>query len=105
MLHSKKQEETCARVDKEKLQEKQIMSQKKSSSLSNVQNSGSFVEFSLDAILNVEKVRNETKETIIEMWNLYHSNKHAISASIGADVYRKLHEKSKKFPTVLKFLT
>ncbi|KAI8913213.1 ATP11 protein-domain-containing protein [Gorgonomyces haynaldii] len=52
----------------------------------------------LDQILNLNKIKLESPETIGEIWNTYHASKECISAVIPVDTYQKLHEKSKRFP-------
>ena len=56
---------------------------------------------SLDEILKVDLIKNESSQKIGEIWNTYHSARDALSASLDAEFYEKLHAKSKQIPMVL----
>ncbi|KAJ3322112.1 hypothetical protein HDV06_003563 [Boothiomyces sp. JEL0866] len=53
---------------------------------------------SLNEILKVELLENESNEKISEIWNTYHSSREACSASLDKQFYDKLHAKGKEYP-------
>lgn len=55
---------------------------------------------SLDEILKLDLIQNESSQKIAEIWNTYHSGRDALSASLDAEFYKKLHAKSKEVPMV-----
>ena len=54
----------------------------------------------LDEIVKIEMLNNETAERIGQIWNGYHASKNGISASLDGDFYKKLYERSCKYPMV-----
>ncbi len=55
----------------------------------------------LDKLVKLELLENETPEKIAEIWNAGHANKDCITAAIPADIYDKLYKRSQKFPMVI----
>lgn len=56
---------------------------------------------SLDDILKLDKIKDMPKETIIEIWNSYHSKKDCIYASIPADTYEKFFKNSQTYSSFI----
>ncbi|CAO3622274.1 unnamed protein product [Mucor hiemalis] len=52
----------------------------------------------LDKLVKVELLENETPEKIAEIWNAGHANKDCITAAIPADIYDKLYKRSQQYP-------
>jgi len=52
----------------------------------------------LDAILDVERVKEKTVEEITELWRLYHEHKDCIYAVIPANEFVEMQKKAKEFP-------
>lgn len=52
----------------------------------------------LDEILKLKLIAEETSEKIGEIWNSYHSTRKALSACLTADFYKQLHAKGKQYP-------
>ena len=57
----------------------------------------------LDDIMKIDKIMEKTPDQITEMWNVYHSTRNAISASIDGAFYQELFLKSKKNPMVYSY--
>jgi ATP synthase F1 complex assembly factor 1 len=55
----------------------------------------------LDAIMDVERIREKTPEEITELWKFYHENKDYIFAVIPANEYAEMQRKAKEFPNFL----
>ncbi|KAI9362297.1 ATP11 protein-domain-containing protein [Pilaira anomala] len=53
---------------------------------------------SLDKLVKLELLENETPEVIAQIWNAGHANKDCITAAIPSDIYQKLYERSQKYP-------
>ncbi|KAJ3347686.1 hypothetical protein HDU91_006723 [Kappamyces sp. JEL0680] len=53
---------------------------------------------SLDEILKLDLVKDQSAEDIGKIWNLYHSTRNALSAALDSGFYEKLYAKSKKHP-------
>ncbi|XP_028392457.1 ATP synthase mitochondrial F1 complex assembly factor 1-like [Dendronephthya gigantea] len=52
----------------------------------------------LDAIMHLEKVKDESAGTIEELWREHHRNKDCVSAVIPAEMYDKIQEKAREYP-------
>jgi len=52
----------------------------------------------LDSILNMDMIKNESAETIGELWRLYHAQRDCIHAVIPSRLYRSLYQRSKLYP-------
>ena len=55
---------------------------------------------SLNDIFDLEKIKEEPKQRIEEIWNFYHSTKNAISAGLDSLTFQKLKARSKECPIV-----
>ncbi|KAJ1964207.1 hypothetical protein H4R35_007167, partial [Dimargaris xerosporica] len=65
---------------------------------SNFLNNDSHVIKPLDQIIRLDKVANETAETIGKIWTDYHADKDVLTAVIPADSYHQLYRRSKLYP-------
>ncbi|GAN00828.1 protein ATP11 [Mucor ambiguus] len=52
----------------------------------------------LDKLVKLELLENETPENIAKIWNAGHANKDCITAAIPSDVYDKLYKRSQEYP-------
>jgi len=52
----------------------------------------------LDDILNMEMIKNESAEKIGELWKQFHSTKDCVHAVIPAKLYQSLYQTSKQYP-------
>ncbi|KAI8896767.1 ATP11 protein-domain-containing protein [Globomyces pollinis-pini] len=53
---------------------------------------------SLDEIVKLDLLVNETSEKIGQIWNAYHFVRKGVSAALDAEFYDKLHARSVKYP-------
>ncbi|KAJ2996602.1 kinesin-like protein Klp5 [Globomyces sp. JEL0801] len=53
---------------------------------------------SLDEIVKLDLLVNETSEKIGQIWNAYHFARKGVSAALDAEFYDKLHARSVKYP-------
>ena len=56
---------------------------------------------SLDQIIKMEKIAEESSESISLIWNKYHASQDCLSSSIPSDSYTKLFQRGKQFPMVI----
>ncbi|CAB4010194.1 ATP synthase mitochondrial F1 complex assembly factor 1 [Paramuricea clavata] len=85
----------------EELENFKAKSKKTKSTISPNSRSGSqslYGQKSLDAIMNLEKVKEESASTIEELWREYHRDKDSVSAVIPAEMYDKIQERAKQYP-------
>lgn len=54
----------------------------------------------LNEILKLELIENETPENIGKIWNLYHSTRNCLSACLDTTFYDRLFAQSKQVPMV-----
>ncbi|KAG2198268.1 hypothetical protein INT47_004352 [Mucor saturninus] len=52
----------------------------------------------LDKLVKLELLENETPEKIAQIWNAGHANKDCITAAIPSDIYEKLYKRSQEYP-------
>ncbi|CEP10828.1 hypothetical protein [Parasitella parasitica] len=52
----------------------------------------------LDKLVKLDLLENETPENIAQIWNAGHANKDCITAVIPSDVYDKLYKRSQEYP-------
>ncbi|KAL0139129.1 ATP11, mitochondrial F1-ATPase assembly protein [Mucor lusitanicus] len=52
----------------------------------------------LDKLVKLDLLENETPENIAKIWNAGHANKDCITAVIPSDVYDKLYKRSQEYP-------
>lgn len=58
------------------------------------------LEQTLDKLVKLDLLENETPENIAKIWNAGHANKDCITAVIPSDIYDKLYKRSQEYPMV-----
>lgn len=56
---------------------------------------------SLDDIVKVDLIKEKSAEEITEIWNLYHSKKNGVYATIPANVYDKFYKNTGNYPVFI----